>query len=277
MIGLLTALPRTPLYERLKEEGRLIPGAENTDNTGFGTNIVPKRMRYDEMVAGYQRLWERLFEDRNIASRIRSKTRYLRDPVFRNEAPAGQLGRLVVRFSVFGLLPGGLRRLFHFLRSLPLLTPKLVPFVIREWATALALRDYIRRHVVLEPERERNVMRRHLGVIQKAFARYLREGALELSIQQIANARPQLSLSMHGALDRRFFALATRHLKRVLEGGKLSVTLRIGEFSDQQCHHFQRLLRRLSPYGDRIYVTISQQLANTIHIDSSVFNLVLSP
>ena len=41
MIGLLTALPKTPLYERLKKEERLIPDANNADNTKLATNIIP--------------------------------------------------------------------------------------------------------------------------------------------------------------------------------------------------------------------------------------------
>ena len=50
MIGLLTALPKTPLYERLGKEGRLIADADNADNTTLGTNFLPKQMGYEEMV-----------------------------------------------------------------------------------------------------------------------------------------------------------------------------------------------------------------------------------
>jgi len=81
MVGLLTALPRTPLYRRLQREGRLIAQAQNTNNTRLGSNIVPKRMPYDAMVKSYQTLYQRLLEDRQIAERIRNKLRHLRDPV----------------------------------------------------------------------------------------------------------------------------------------------------------------------------------------------------
>jgi len=82
MVGLLTALPRTPLYERLEREGRLRPTTDEGDNTKLATNVVPKRMQYDAMVEAYKRLYQRLFTDRSIALRIRNKLRYLRDPVY---------------------------------------------------------------------------------------------------------------------------------------------------------------------------------------------------
>src|SRR5262249_7078954 len=46
MIGLLTALPKTPLYERLKKEGRLTTLEDAHDNTRPVTNIVPLKMSY---------------------------------------------------------------------------------------------------------------------------------------------------------------------------------------------------------------------------------------
>ena len=71
MIGLLTAAPKTPLYERLEKEGRLIPDANDSDNTKLSTNIIPKQMAYDEMIASYRDLYGRLLSDRGIATRIR--------------------------------------------------------------------------------------------------------------------------------------------------------------------------------------------------------------
>ena len=52
MIGLLTALPKTPLYERLEKEGRLISKKNYGDNSKLDTNVMPKQMGYKEMVSG---------------------------------------------------------------------------------------------------------------------------------------------------------------------------------------------------------------------------------
>ena len=68
-------MPRTPLYYRLEKEGRLIAQTDSMNNTRLGTNIVPKRMEYDAMVASYTDLYMRLLEDRHIADRVSSKAR----------------------------------------------------------------------------------------------------------------------------------------------------------------------------------------------------------
>jgi len=145
MVGLLTALPRTPLYQRLEKEGRLIAHAESTNNTRLGTNITPRRMEYDAMVASYKALYQRLLEDRQIADRVRNKARYLRDPGRQSQygliEGLGILGRLMVR----GILAGGWSRLFHFLRSMPIAAPRLLPQAITDWIVGLAMRDYVER------------------------------------------------------------------------------------------------------------------------------------
>ena len=81
MIGLLTALPHTPLHERLSREGRLRDSANASDNTKLATNVVPRRMGYDEMIDGYRALYRRLVSDDAIAQRVRTKMRHLAAPV----------------------------------------------------------------------------------------------------------------------------------------------------------------------------------------------------
>lgn len=54
MVGMLSAIPKTPLYERLKREGRLVEDDPNC-------NIQPKQMTREELKEGYWRLVERLY------------------------------------------------------------------------------------------------------------------------------------------------------------------------------------------------------------------------
>jgi radical SAM superfamily enzyme YgiQ (UPF0313 family) len=70
MVGLLTALPQTRLYQRLKREGRLISETSG-DNTAMGAlNFHPKLSR-EYLENGYRELMRRLYEPRNYYSRIR--------------------------------------------------------------------------------------------------------------------------------------------------------------------------------------------------------------
>lgn len=52
MIGMLTAIPKTPLYDRLEAEGRL----DLEDEGGYGTNVIPMHMSREELREGYLRL-----------------------------------------------------------------------------------------------------------------------------------------------------------------------------------------------------------------------------
>jgi radical SAM superfamily enzyme YgiQ (UPF0313 family) len=54
MVGMLQAIPRTPLYERLQRENRLVEHDPNC-------NFVPRQMSRDELRQGYWELVERLY------------------------------------------------------------------------------------------------------------------------------------------------------------------------------------------------------------------------
>lgn len=49
MTGMLTALPKTPLYDRLLKEGRI----DTDDRPAFGTNVVPLLLSRQELLDGY--------------------------------------------------------------------------------------------------------------------------------------------------------------------------------------------------------------------------------
>lgn len=145
MVGLLTALPRTPLYARLEREGRLRAESDHGNNTGVATNVVPKHMTYAQLLAGYRNLYARLLTDRGIAQRIRNKSRYMTVPVYRSEYTRREQIGIVWRLLTRGLLPGGLPRLAHFARTLPFGAPRKLPMVVLDWIAGLAMRDFVER------------------------------------------------------------------------------------------------------------------------------------
>ena len=67
MTGMLNALPKTPLYDRLKTAGRLI--AESVGDQFVFTNIVPQGMSRLQLYEGYKHLLERLYCYRNYRRR----------------------------------------------------------------------------------------------------------------------------------------------------------------------------------------------------------------
>jgi radical SAM superfamily enzyme YgiQ (UPF0313 family) len=69
MVGLLTALPQTRLYKRLKSEGRLVGNASGNNTTVAALNFKPILNR-EYLETGYRELMRRLYEPRNYYRRI---------------------------------------------------------------------------------------------------------------------------------------------------------------------------------------------------------------
>jgi radical SAM superfamily enzyme YgiQ (UPF0313 family) len=274
MVGLLTALPRTPLHERLTREGRLLPASEESDNTRPGTNLLPLRMSYDEMVEGYQTLYQRLLGDRCIAARIREKSRHLRRPVYRGEYGPRERLAILARFLRRGVLAGGPVRWWRFLRTLGGAAPRAWPQVMSDWIAGLALQDYARRRFGACAARELGMARAAVEAIGRCCASCLRRGTLAVSVKR-TEASAHLTVTLRGALDPSFFSHAARRLERLLRGSGITLGLRIEGLAGSQHDPLKRWLRRLASHGDRVYIRVSERLRPALDIDSSVFNLAL--
>jgi radical SAM superfamily enzyme YgiQ (UPF0313 family) len=70
MAGMLSAIPTTPLYDRLEKEGRLDNAA--ADNPRIATNIIPLQMSREEMRDGWLDLMDRLYDAENYFARFDS-------------------------------------------------------------------------------------------------------------------------------------------------------------------------------------------------------------
>jgi len=70
MVGLLNALPRTQLYNRLEKERRLVKEASG-DNTDFSINFIPK-MNCDILIDGYKKILSTLYSPRHYYARVRT-------------------------------------------------------------------------------------------------------------------------------------------------------------------------------------------------------------
>ncbi|KUO67924.1 MAG: radical SAM protein [Alphaproteobacteria bacterium BRH_c36] len=66
LIGLLYAIPTTPLYDRLKSAGRI----DAPNAVTYGTNVVPARMNQAEMREGYRQVMWQVYEPEAYFERI---------------------------------------------------------------------------------------------------------------------------------------------------------------------------------------------------------------
>ena len=62
MSGMLSAIPKTPLHDRLASEGRL----DLADRPEFGTNVIPLQIGREELLEGYLRVLERTLRSRGL-------------------------------------------------------------------------------------------------------------------------------------------------------------------------------------------------------------------
>jgi radical SAM superfamily enzyme YgiQ (UPF0313 family) len=151
-VGLLLALPRTPLYERLLREGRLRPTAGEAhrlwDNL-VATNVTPLRMTYDELLGGFRGLLRRVSEDAAIYRRVRGKARHMGPPPAPFRLPPRTALVYLGRFLVRGVAPGGWRRWCYFARSLlpALRDPRLLPFLVLNWVYGVTIQAFVAEHL----------------------------------------------------------------------------------------------------------------------------------
>jgi radical SAM superfamily enzyme YgiQ (UPF0313 family) len=80
MIGMLNAIPKTPLHARLGREGRLLDWSEDSS---YGTNIIPLKMSREQLRDGYVRAMSDLYEPEAYFGR-------LEDLILRGEIPMGR-------------------------------------------------------------------------------------------------------------------------------------------------------------------------------------------
>jgi radical SAM superfamily enzyme YgiQ (UPF0313 family) len=68
MSGMLSAIPKTPLYARLEAEGRLDNGA--ADDPRVATNVIPRGMTREQMRDGWVGLMQRLYDPEHYFGRV---------------------------------------------------------------------------------------------------------------------------------------------------------------------------------------------------------------
>jgi hypothetical protein len=275
MVGLLVAVEKTPLYDRLKKENRLVEEVTGADNSKLATNVIPKRMTYEELINGYRALHYRLADHEAIGERIRNKVRYMAGSPYRNTSSLGERLSAVAKLVGHVASQGGFRGLYHLFRSLPYTKPHLISLVARDWVVGLSARDYVERHFDREFEKDHHAARGRLERINRALARYMHRGSLKVALSEARNTHASFSFSMRGRLDRAFFSRAARELEGTLRHTRSSVTIRIEEFHAGEVYHLQKLLKRLHRYRDRIVIVADENSRRIIGVDSSVFNLAM--
>ena len=275
MIGLLNALPRTPLYERLERTGRLREHAVECDNTKLATNVVPLNMNYETLVEEYRRLYRRLVSDASIGTRIANKMRDLgRSNAGSGYGPAAA-ARILLRFATAGLLRGGPRRIGWFLRSVPWRSPAQIPIAISDWIVGLSMRDYVDRHFGDAEPNSPAAWDAQIARLCAFIARSRDRARLALTDRSESDGIPVLTLSVRGGRGSRQLARAARQLRALLAVTPSKLRLRVFDAREVDVPQLRRMLRQLAEFGDRVSIEIAETLHEWLAPDMRHFELIL--
>jgi len=169
---------------------------------------------------------------------------------------------MAMRLLTRGVRPGGSARWWQFARTLLAATPRQIPLVMSDWISGLSMRKYAERYLLAAREPEVRAVVRLAERLRNALA----GTALDVDLE-MAN----LSMTLHGVFDSPALSRASRHLQRLLRRTRSTIELRIDACDTRR---LERLLRRLSRYGDRVSVSIGESVREVIDVDWSRFELV---
>jgi hypothetical protein len=168
MVGMLAAIPKTPLHERLAAAGRLDPD----DDPAGGTNVLPLNMTRETLAEGYVRLLAELYEpaayfdrldDLYIAGAIETERgwrRYAeRHPARRWARQARQtLEAAVLSVRVLARVPERRLRQIYRQRLSHLLRRRPDPAVWRVYAIKCAMHFHVHRLIEALRQRKTSVL-----------------------------------------------------------------------------------------------------------------------
>ena len=139
MVGLLNALPKTRLYQRLKETGRLVNETSGS-NTVSELNFKPK-MNKKILLEGYQKIMKTIYSPKEYYQRVKNFLREFRPPL--RKAPKFHfyyLKALVASFWLLGVKYSGRRYFWKLFFWSLFKRPGGIPYVIGSSITGIHFR-----------------------------------------------------------------------------------------------------------------------------------------
>lgn len=129
MVGVLSALRGTRLYQRLEREGRLLK-ASSGDNTAIDLNFVPQ-MKPAALLAGYQKILDTIYAPKQYYRRVLKLFREYRPrPQARFHLQQGYIGALFKSMLLLGVIGKERRHFWQLVFWSLLRKPRLFPLAI---------------------------------------------------------------------------------------------------------------------------------------------------
>ena len=145
MTGLLNAVPKTPLHDRLSKDNRLVN--DSTGDQFVMTNIIPKGMTVKQMYEGYSKLLARLYDFDNMGTRVMdyllTRGMQVKERMYFNKGDMSVMWRIFRDCIVFA--PAARRR---FTLSVLAQTLAFRPRAMKEAITVVVLHKHLYEYMV---------------------------------------------------------------------------------------------------------------------------------
>ena len=129
MVGILTAMRGTKLFQRLEREGRLLKDSTG-NNTAIDLNFVP-RMPPEALIAGYQSILDTIYAPKQYYQRVINLFREYRPrPQGRFHRQPGHIGAFFKSMLLMGVLGKGRRHYWKLFFWALIRKPRLFPLAI---------------------------------------------------------------------------------------------------------------------------------------------------
>jgi radical SAM superfamily enzyme YgiQ (UPF0313 family) len=277
MVALLYAIPKTPLYKRLKEAGRLEP-VDILDNTRPTTNIVPQRMTREELVTGYLKLYQRLLRDRVTYQRLANKIRYLKDPIVPPYLSWKIKLQYFGRFFFSGIVAGGPRRFYYFLRSfaLGIRHPKNLAIIISDWIAILSLKAFADRYFEVSSSRAQAALQFLQQKLLRRIAEPIERGLVALRLETLQD-RLHIWVDIRYPLDRKVMNRLARSVRQTLKRSREAVVVDCRHLKASSAVQLEILLKKLRRYHHQIHFQITEALHHQLSHEFALFHYTLVP
>jgi radical SAM superfamily enzyme YgiQ (UPF0313 family) len=130
MVGMLQAVPGTRLYERMKNEGRLV-GLTTGDNVDGTTNIVPSKMNAGTLKDGYKKILNEIYSHKKYYQRVKTFLKeYNRPPNIKSKLQFSHFLAFFKSIYHLGIISSGRYYYWKLLLWSRFRKPKLFPLAI---------------------------------------------------------------------------------------------------------------------------------------------------
>ncbi|MBA7472631.1 Hopanoid C-2 methylase [subsurface metagenome] len=152
MVGLLNAPRGTKLYQRLKEENRLLKDMSG-DNTDFSINFIPK-MNYETLINGYKHILNTIYSPKQYYERVKIFLKEFKPKKRKGrfKIQSYQLRGFIKSMWLLGVRENGRRYYWRFFISALLKYPRSFPLSVSLTVYGLHFRKVVEKYISLPIE-----------------------------------------------------------------------------------------------------------------------------